>query len=1107
MGLTRVAIHRPVFILMVILAMVVLGLVSFTRLNAELFPNINVPVVTVATTYQGAAPDDVDRLVTQPILDAVSGLANIDYIQSSSAEGASRVTITFTDAANVDVAAIDVQRRIGAISNQLPADADDPSVLKLDPSQQPVLYLTFSGDQPLDRLYQFADDRIKPRLESQNGVASVTINGGLEREIQVQVDPNRLRAYGLTIDQVQQALSRENQGQPSGAIDRGRDRTTLRVYGLFQSVDELRDLLVIGSDGSGIRLGEVANIVDTYKRVTSRTFLNGREAVSLTVTKQSGSNEIATVDGVRAELARLDPELPAGTQLTVINDTSIMTRNSLDGVYQSLFEAVILTGLVLLIFLHTMRSTLIVLFAIPTSLISTFLAMMFLGFTLNLMSSIALVMVIGVLVDDSIVVLENIFRHLELGETPWTAALKGRSEIGMAAIAITLVDVVVFTPVAFMSGTVGSFFKQFGLVIASATLLSLFVSFTLTPMLASRWLKSGHQRPAFRPWRLFVNGFEAAFSAFQTVYSHLLGWVLRHRWIPVLVGVASLVAAIAMVPAGLIKFEFIPSQDSGQLSVTVEMPPGSSLDATEGVLRVVEGRLADIPEMKYYLSQSGVGGGGGGYVAGGGARFGRIQGVLVDRHDRTRSLNDVVDDVIARTRDIPVATIRVGTPSGGGGSAQPIQVLITGEDPRTLQTIAGQVQGVLEGIAGARDITNSESAANPEMRIVPDRRRMADAGVSAQQVAQVVRTAVDGTVATKLRPEGQDEVDVRLIATTASRGDMTAVGNLPITATRGGQTATVALSQVVRFEPVNGPTSLDRRNRQRLVTVGASLVGSTPLNDVSQPLNQGITQLKATGAIPAGYNVSLGGQSEQQAKAFTNMLAALGLSIVLEYMLLAALYESFILPFATMFALPLAIIGAFVGLAVTHNTLNLLSMIGVVVLMGLVGKNGILLVDYANNLRRAGMPRTQALRTAGETRLRPILMTTVALVVGLMPLALGLEEGSEVYKGMASVIIGGMLSSTLLSLLVVPCMYTYFDDFQALIGRAWRWRPFRRRRADEANEPVVAEQPMPNGHAAPAGQPTLAGQTVEHGKATENGQPTPERRRLGRPRFEEVGTR
>jgi HAE1 family hydrophobic/amphiphilic exporter-1 len=1063
MGLTRVAISRPVFILMVFSALIVLGLFAYSRLNAELYPNINTPVVTVLTTYPGAAPEDVERLITRPIEDAVAGIANIDVITSSSAEGRSLVTITFTDAANVDIAATDVERRISAIRAQLPADADPPSVLKIDPSQLPVLYIALTGDLPLDRLYQLAKDQIKPRLETQYGVASVDLAGGLEREIQVQVNPVRLRAYGLTVDQVAQALARENQGVPGGSIDRGPQQLTLRLYGLFQSPAELRELTVASIATGVIRLGDVAEVVDTYKRVTSRTYLNGREAVTLTVTKQSGANEIATVDAVRAELARLNRTLPAGAQLTVVSDTSVFTRNSLAGVQRTLVEAVLLTGLVLLVFLHTLRSTVIVLFAIPTSLISTFIAMYFLGFTLNIMSTMALVLVIGVLVDDSIVVLENIFRHLELGETPWTAALKGRSEIGLAAIAITLVDVVVFTPVAFMSGIAGQWFRQFGLVVASATLLSLFVSFTLTPMLASRWLAPGRPAPGFGPWRAFVDGFEWGFERLRAGYGRLLDWALRHRWLPPATAAGSLVVAFAMVPLGLIRFEFIPQMDSGFFTIVVEMPPGASLEATEGALRAVEARLAAIPEVDLYLSASGVGGfegsGGGGIgVQARNARYGRIIVVLVDRHHRRRSVVDIAEQVKQETADIPGATVRVSL-QGGAGAVQPVQVRVIGDDPQTLRALAQRVEEVVRSIPGTRDVTNSASEGNPETRLVPDRRRMADAGVTAQQAALALRTAVEGTVATKLRPEGQDEIDVRLITDPATRADLRDLGMLPLLGQRDGVPTTVYLSQVTRMEQVAGPTSLDRRNRQRMVTVSANLAGNTPLNDVTVPLQRALNQLQAQGAVPPGYTLQLGGQAEDQAKAFGNMFVALGLSIVLEYMLLAALYESMVLPFATMFALPVSIVGAFIALAVTRNTLNLLSLIGVVVLMGLVGKNGILLVDYANTLRRQGLSRDAALRRAGPTRLRPIVMTTMALVFGMLPLAAKLEEGSELYGGMATVIIGGMLSSTLLSLLVVPCMYTYFDDLQTLLRRLWAWRPFRSRppAADEALVPPPSE--------------------------------------------------
>ena len=1060
MGLTRVAITRPVFILMVISAMVILGLVSFSRLNAELYPPIATPVVSVITTYAGAGPEDVERLISKPIEDAVAGIADIDFVSSSSTEGRSVVTITFTDKAEINIAASDVERRVSAIRAQLPSDADAPSVLKLDFGALPVLYLAVTGDLPMDQLFQLAKDEIKPRLETRNGVGQVELAGGLEREIQVQVNMPRLRAYDLTIDHVQAALQRENQGVPGGSIERGGSQQNLRLYGLFQSPVDLRELTVASTPQGVVRLRDIAQVVDTNKRIVSRTYLNGREAVGVTVTKQSGANEIATVNAVRAEINRLNRELPSGAQIAVISDTSVFTRNSLTGVQRSLVEAVALTGLVLLVFLHTFRSTTIVLFAIPTSVISTFLVMNVFGFTLNIMSTMGLVLVIGVLVDDSIVVIENIYRHLELGETPWSAALKGRSEIGLAAIAITLVDVVVFTPVAFMSGISGSFFRQFGLVIASATLLSLFVSFTLTPMLASRWLQSGKQIPVLGLWRWFTERFEALIEGLRWSYEKALGWALRHRWLPPLVGLFSLVLAFMMVPAGFIKFEFIPQSDNGLFLMNVELPPGSSLEATERILRETERRLGQVPEVEYYLSTSGVGANVG--SAGGGsrnARFGRIMVVLVDKHHRQRALAQVIEQVTADAETIPGAMVRVQT-SSGGGSGQPVQVRVTGDDPRQLQALGRRVEQIIATTPGARDVTNSASEGSPEVRLIPDRRLMADLGITTQQMALALRTAVEGIVATKLRPEGQPEVDIRLIADDTSRADWRDVGNIPLGAQRQGW-AMVALGQVARVEQVAGPASIDRRNRERLISLGANLAPGVPLNDVTGPVQRAIAQLRAEGAIPNGYDVRLGGQAEDQAEAFGNIGLALGLSIILEYMLLAALYESMILPFATMFALPVAIVGAFLGLAVSGNTLNLLSLIGVIVLMGLVGKNGILLVDLTNQLRQQGLSRTDALRRAGPTRLRPILMTTMALVFGLMPLALKIEEGSEIYAGMAAVIIGGMLSSTLLSLLVVPCMYTYFDDLQAFIGRVWRWRPFRSRRRPAPSIPAAEQVDTP----------------------------------------------
>lgn len=1080
MSLTSVAVRRPLFILMVILAGVIMGWVSYTRLNVELFPSLNNPVVTIVTSYPGASPDDVERLVTKPIEDSVTGIANVDVVSASSTEGRSIVTVVFTDKANSDIAATDVERRVSAIRALLPSDAISPSVSKIDPNQQAIQALTLAGNRPLDQLYALAKETVKPRLEAASGVASVTIAGGLEREIQVKFDPDRLRSYGLSLDQIQSALARENVSLPGGSIDRGNEQVNVRLTGLFQNVNEVRNLVLSQGPNGTVTLGQVAQVDDAFKRVSTYGRLNGQNTVTLSVTKQASANEVTTADDVRKRVKELQSRLPEGVSLEIISDQSRFTRTSLESVSTTLIEAVLLTGLVMLVFLHTLRSTMIILFAIPTSVISTFLAMNLLGFTLNIMSTLALVLVIGVLVDDSIVVLENIFRHLELGETPWTAALNGRSEIGLAAIAITLIDVVIFMPVAFLSGTTGGFFRQFALVIVVSVLISLFVSFTLTPMLASRWLRADNIEikdggplvgllnrlgiPIKRgPWSAFVHLWEGLFEGLRRGYGRVLRLALRWRFIPPILAVASLVFAFAMVPLGWIKFEFVPQSDNSLFFVYAELPPGSSLNATDTVMRQLEERITKLPEVEYALTTTGIGGGvSSGFgpgVSSGNARFGRIIVVLKEARLR-RSIGErdqfaVMDQINKDVKDIAgAATIRTQT-TGAGGAGQPVQVRITGDDLAVITQLSRQVEEIVRTTPGAAGVTNTGSTGNPEIRLVADRQRLADFGINAIQIASALRTSVEGTVVSKLRPEGAEEVDIRLIADDAARADVASIADVPIMIFRNGQVSQIRLGQVTQIQAVNGATSLDRRNRQRIVTIGANLAGTTPLNSVTNPINARLTELRQGGVIPPGYTVQLGGQAQEQAESFGQLFVALGLSMVLMYMLMVALYESLIYPLVNMMALPVAVVGAFVALAVTGNTMNLLVMIGLIVLMGLVGKNGILLVDYTNALRARGMTRTEALLEAGPTRLRPIMMTSLALIVGLLPLAARLHEGSELWSSIGVAIIGGMASSTLLSLIVVPTMYTYFDDLQNLIGRVWTWRPARRRAAI----PTLAPEP------------------------------------------------
>ncbi|MFN8534748.1 MAG: efflux RND transporter permease subunit [Dehalococcoidia bacterium] len=1078
MGLTRVAITRPVFMSMVILGLVLLGAISFRGLNAELYPTVSSPFVTIITAYPGAAPDDVERLVTKPIEDAVAGLSNIDFIQSTSSEGQSVVTVSFTDQANEDLVAVDVERRVGAVRGQLPTDALAPVVAKFDFTASPILYAAVTGDASLDEIYRVTDVDIRPRMEAVDGVAQVNITGGLAREIQVIVDPARLTAFNLSYDQIVGALARDNQSRPGGTVPQGDRSLNIRLSGLFQSVDEIAKLVITNPGSGPILVRDVATVVETNKKITSISNFNGKPAVALTLSKNATANEVRTADNIKRAIADLNKSLPADVHIEEVFDRSAFTRNSLNGVQRSLIEAIIITGLVLLVFLHTIRSTTIVLFAIPTSLLTTFLWMSLLGFTLNIMSTLALVLVIGVLVDDSIVVIENIVRHLELGETPFQAALNGRSEIGLAAIAITLVDVVIFLPVAFLSGITGSFFRQFGLVIVAAVLTSLFISFTLTPMLASRWLNANALKLPGGPWGWFVRGWEATFDALERAYEKALGWILTAkikppipggrliggvfaaRWLPPIAAIASLIFAFALIPLGFVKFEFVPQTDDSFLQVDVELLPGSSIQATDSLLRKIEGELAGIPEVRSYLSTAG-GAGAGGLPGASNSRTGTIFVTLQPLHDRHRSVFEIVEELKPKVRGLDGATINVGNGGGFTGSF-PINVRVQGQNRADVERVAAEVEALVRSVPGIDAVKNSSSLGNPELRLVIDRDRLADAHLTADQVATALRTTVEGTVATKFRPVGKTEQDVRVLATTGTRTSLDGIENVPIVVLRDGVPVQIRIGQVTRLEEVAGPASITRRNRVPQASVQASLVGQTPLNDVTAPLDAKLNELRPS--LPPGVTVAQGGDAEEQAEAFTQLLFALALSLVLIYMLLAGLYESLVLPFATMFALPVATVGAFVGLAVTGLTLNLLSLIGMIVLMGLVAKNGILLVDYTNTLRQRGRSRLEGLLEAGPTRLRPILMTSAALCFGLLPIALGVEEGGQLYQSIGVLIIGGMLTSTFLSLFVVPAMYTFFDDIQGGVGKALRWRPFRRR------EPRSAEAlPLPPPVTLPGG--------------------------------------
>ena len=1052
MKLTLTAITRPLAVTMAILAIVLMGLIAHSRLGVDLLPNVAFPEVSVSISYPGASPSDIETLITKPVEDSVAGLANVSHVSSSSVEGQGAVTIQFADATNPDLAAIDVERAVNAIRAGLPADALAPIIRKFDVSAQPVLLVVLSGNRPQDQLFTLADRTLKTRLEGLDSVASVDVFGGLDREIQVQVDPGQLEAHHVALAQVVQALQQGNQNQPSGAVVAGSRRYDVRVVGEARTPSDLAQLLVAPASGTIVHISDVAKVVDTYKKQTFITRANGKPTVALAVYKQSTANTVAVSDSVHKLLPQLQTELPQGVTLSTIFDTSTSTRNSLSDVNQNLLAAVLITGVVLLFFLHNFRSMAIVLLAIPTSLISTYAVMYALGFTLNMLSLMALALLIGILVDDSIVVLENIHRHLQRGEPPRDAALNGRAEIGMAALAITLVDVVVYTPVAYMSGQIGAFFRQFGLTITAATIFSLLVSFTLTPMLASRWLRRDSGTGEGR-WQRFGRSWDSGLDGVAQRYGGVVAWAissLGRRLLVIGAALLLLAGSVALIPLHAVGSEFVPDFDQGLFTVSLEMPVGTPLDATTAMLDRLDGLASTLPEAQQTLALAGTGGGGGDQ-----SRFGTIYVQLTPQATRHRSDKQLAAMVQAEAQRIPGITVRAVAPNFASGSGQPISYRIQGPDVAELGKLGDQVAALIAAVPGTANVKNSGTSNLPEVQVQVDQAHLGDLGLTTADVASLVHTALQGTVATQFRPPGRQQVNVRVLVAGANTNDPSTLLNLALLSPSG---TAVPLAQVGSLLSTTGPSAINRYDRLRQVTVSADLTNRT-LGDVSGDIRTGLARL----SLPPGYKFVEAGSASDQNSAFTSLLQALALSVVLMYMLMVALYESFFTPFVIMFSLPTALVGALLALAVTRDTLNVLSMIGLIMLMGLVAKNAILLVDYTNTLRARGMPRAEAIRQAGQTRLRPILMTTTAMVLAMLPLALKIGTGAELRSAMGVVLIGGLLSSLLLTLVLVPVMYVTTENVTQRFGRGGRWlmRPFQRPKADSLQNGQAAEWPLP----------------------------------------------
>jgi hydrophobic/amphiphilic exporter-1 (mainly G- bacteria), HAE1 family len=1049
MTLTELSIKRPSLVVVLFAALAVLGVFSFQQLKYELLPRFSPPFVTITTVYPGASPDEVETSVTKVIEDAISGIDKVSTVRGSSREGVSFVQIEFTLSANVNVALQDAQRKVNEVLNHLPQDAKAPTITKFALDEIPVLRMGVTASMPSRDFYQLVKDRVQPRLSKLAGVGQITLVGGDEREIKVNLDAEKLRTYGLSILQVAGSVKSANMDFPTGKIKEGNNQFVVRVAGKFSSIEDIRRL-VIGQtrQGGDIRLGDLAEVQDGQKEYTTLSRINGKTSVGVLVQKQSDANSVDVSALVRAEIPKIEKDYERlHLKFDVAQDGSTFTLDAANAVKEDLALAVLLVALVMLAFLHSVRNSVIVMLAIPASLVSTFIAMYVFGLTLNLMTLLGLSLVVGILVDDSIVVLENIYRHLEMGETQADAALRGRNEIGFAALSITLVDVVVFLPLSLVSGIVGNIMREFALVVVFSTLMSLFVSFTVTPLLASRFTRLEHATRGTLMGR-FSLWFESMFKALTREYLSILRWGLKHKTMVQAGMVAAFVLSLALVPLGFIGSEFISVTDRGEFTVTLELPPGATLDHTNFVTQQAERVVAGMPEVSKMFVNVGVSSEG--LIGQSSNNNAELNVALVPRSQRKRSTDEVGGAIKAELMKLPGVTVRVN-PIGIFGTANqtPIQLVISGATNAEARRAAQRVADLVRAIPGTADVRLSSEEGKPETRVEIDRQKMAALGLSIADVGATLRVALTGDDDTKFR-DGANEHRIRIVLDEFDRSQTGELGELTLQSRTG---RLVQLKQFASIEQATGPTKLERVDRNPSVTVFSQAVGR-PSGSIGADIR---TRLAALDLGP-GVTVSYQGDLKNQAEGFGSLGLALMAAILFVYMIMVALYDSYIYPFVVLFSIPVAMIGALLALALTMKSLSIFSILGIIMLVGLVGKNAILLVDRANQMRGEGLSPHDAVLEAGETRLRPILMTTVAMVFGMLPIALSNAPGAEWKSGLAWALIGGLISSLILTLVLVPVVYVKVSGWREAFPAWVAARMARFRKGEGFTDGFVPEE-------------------------------------------------
>lgn len=1019
MNVSAIAIRRPVFTVMVAVALVVLGLIGLGRLGTDLFPDVSMPIVVVTVPYPGASPAEAESLVVRPLEEQIVSLNGIDRVIGQAVEGMGRLIIQFKLEKNPQVAGTEVRERVAQTRGRLPKQVLEPIVSRIDFGATPAIIYTIAGEgMSLAQVQKFAKDEIKPSLEQVGGVASVEIQGGAEREIHVDLDLGRIDALRISPVQVMEAVQRENVTTPAGRFDQGTREVNVRTMGELGSVDALRDLVVATSSaGTPVRLRDVARIEDGYQELRQRIRVNGADAVIFNVAKQSGANTVSVAAGAKARMAELEKTFPPGVRATPLIDSSEFIQENVDEVNVAIFFGGAMAILVVLVFMLDVRSTLISAVALPTSVVATFFVMYVAGFTLNMMTLLGLSLAIGLLIDDAVVVRENISKHLERGAPPVQAALEGTKEIALSVLATTLTVVAVFVPVAFMSGTVGQFFKQFGLTIAAAVLVSLFVAFTLDPMLSSRFSKP-HVPLEQDPWRTVKRPFLAFFDALEHTYRQVLAWAVRRKLV---VGILSVAAFFTMFPiAGLAGFDFMNEEDRGQFAVELELPAGTSLDEATRLSAGAEQRLLSDPRFKTVLATVGLDNA---------ANKINWRVMAVPKNERTSSLQDLEDTARAAARTIPGARVSVTPPPfiEGLGVQAPIMVMVRGDRYEELAPLADEMAAAMRAIPGIEDVSVRYSPGQPELRVSVDREKAATYGLPTSAVGAALRVAMHGEEASRLR-QGKDEVPILVRLDEASRSTARDVLNLTMWTPAGP----IALRDLATVDPGEGPAMIEREGRSRRILIWAAPRGRS-LGELVPEMQAAFAKIE----MPKGYSYMFDGQIKDMNESNDSMGVAFGLALVFIYIVLASQFESFIHPFTIVVTtVPLAAVGAVYGVFLSGTSLAMGSMIGIVFLMGLVTKNAILVLDRAlARIREHGETPLQAILEAGPERLRPILMTSAAMILGMLPTAISRGEGSEFRAPMAIAVIGGVLSSTALSLVVVPVVFLAIENLKARLAR------------------------------------------------------------------------